>query len=216
MGSAMWMYDLTGGARIGKLHKRLKKPTRRSRTCRRCPRIAWPARYLYYDARADDARLTLTHRPHRGARLRRGDRQRLHASSASRKDGDGPRRAARRVEADGQRFDVQATAVVNAAGVWADDVRALDEGAHPDSHPSRQGHPHHGAVVEGAQRHRGRRPRAEGQALGVRRAVGRTDDVHLHRHDRHRLRRPARRSAVHRRRRRVPAAGHQRLGHHRR
>src|SRR5689334_5002206 len=26
MGSAMWMYDLTGGARIGKLHKRLKKP----------------------------------------------------------------------------------------------------------------------------------------------------------------------------------------------
>ncbi|HUS61838.1 MAG TPA: FAD-dependent oxidoreductase, partial [Acidimicrobiales bacterium] len=25
MGTAMWMYDLTGGARIGKLHKRLKK-----------------------------------------------------------------------------------------------------------------------------------------------------------------------------------------------
>ena len=25
LGSAMWMYDLTGGARIGKLHKRLKK-----------------------------------------------------------------------------------------------------------------------------------------------------------------------------------------------
>src|SRR4029078_1733590 len=26
LGSAMWMYDLTGGARIGKIHKRLKKP----------------------------------------------------------------------------------------------------------------------------------------------------------------------------------------------
>src|SRR3954451_22355924 len=25
MGSAMWMYDLTGGARIGKVHKRLRK-----------------------------------------------------------------------------------------------------------------------------------------------------------------------------------------------
>ena len=37
LGSAMWMYDLTGGARIGKLHKRLKK-ARRSPTCRRCRR----------------------------------------------------------------------------------------------------------------------------------------------------------------------------------
>jgi glycerol-3-phosphate dehydrogenase len=37
------------------------------------------------------------------------------------------------VEADGQRFDVRAGAVVNAAGVWTDDVRALDEGANPRS-----------------------------------------------------------------------------------
>src|SRR6202035_2996940 len=28
---------------------------------------------------------------------------------------------------------VGATVIVNAAGVWADDVRALDEGVHPDS-----------------------------------------------------------------------------------
>jgi glycerol-3-phosphate dehydrogenase len=35
------------------------------------------------------------------------------------------------VEADGHRFDVEASAVVNATGVWADDVRALDEGTHP-------------------------------------------------------------------------------------
>ena len=37
------------------------------------------------------------------------------------------------VEADGRRFTVKAAVVVNAAGVWADDVRALDEGKHPDS-----------------------------------------------------------------------------------
>jgi glycerol-3-phosphate dehydrogenase len=37
------------------------------------------------------------------------------------------------VEADGQRISVAARAVVNAAGVWSDEVRALDEGAHPDS-----------------------------------------------------------------------------------
>ncbi|HEY4377291.1 MAG TPA: FAD-dependent oxidoreductase, partial [Acidimicrobiales bacterium] len=34
---------------------------------------------------------------------------------------------------DGEEIVVRARAVVNAAGVWADDVRALDEGAHPAS-----------------------------------------------------------------------------------
>src|SRR5207248_6672125 len=59
MGSAMWMYDLTGGARIGKVHKRLRKeqaveymPT--------LPVDRLAGAYLYYDAQADDARLTLT------------------------------------------------------------------------------------------------------------------------------------------------------------
>jgi glycerol-3-phosphate dehydrogenase len=37
------------------------------------------------------------------------------------------------VKADGEEFDVHADAVVNAAGVWADDVRAFDEGTHPRS-----------------------------------------------------------------------------------
>jgi glycerol-3-phosphate dehydrogenase len=37
------------------------------------------------------------------------------------------------IEADGRRITVRARAVVNAAGVWADDVRALDDGTHPDS-----------------------------------------------------------------------------------
>ena len=35
--------------------------------------------------------------------------------------------------------------VVNAAGVWADEVRALDEQRNPHSHPAGQGHPHHRA-----------------------------------------------------------------------
>ncbi len=59
LGSAMWTYDLTGGARIGKLHKRISAdqavaymPT--------LPRDRLAASYLYYDAQADDARLTLT------------------------------------------------------------------------------------------------------------------------------------------------------------
>ncbi len=37
------------------------------------------------------------------------------------------------VEADGRRIAVRARVVVNAAGVWSDEVRALDEDTHPDS-----------------------------------------------------------------------------------
>src|SRR3546814_16721472 len=54
LGSAMWMYDLTGGARIGKLHKRLSKdaavehmPT--------LPAARLAGAYLYYDATPADA-----------------------------------------------------------------------------------------------------------------------------------------------------------------
>ena len=43
--------------------------------------------------------------------------------------------------------DPRAAVVVNATGVWSDDVRALDEGTHPDVDPPGQGHPHHRAVV---------------------------------------------------------------------
>ena len=59
LGSAMWMYDLTGGARIGKLHKRIsKEETLAHMPTLPADRVA--ASYLYYDAQADDARLTLT------------------------------------------------------------------------------------------------------------------------------------------------------------
>src|SRR3546814_6555047 len=59
LGSAMWMYDLTGGARIGKLHQRISK----DETLAHMPTLPADrvgASYLYYDAQADDARLTLT------------------------------------------------------------------------------------------------------------------------------------------------------------
>jgi glycerol-3-phosphate dehydrogenase len=128
LGTAMWMYDLTGGARIGKLHKRLRKqacleymPTLRA------DRLA--GGYLYYDAQADDARLTLT-----VARTAALDFGAAVANGAAlvavRKDAEG-RVAGAVVEADGERVDVRCRAVVNATGVWADEVRAIDEGVHP-------------------------------------------------------------------------------------
>ncbi len=134
LGSAMWMYDLTGGARIGKLHKRISADEAFAHmpTLRR-DRLA--SSYLYYDAQADDARLTLAL-----ARTAALDHGAVVANGVGvigiSKDASG--RACgvrvRAVPAPGQdpiEFEIETDAVVNAAGVWADDVRALDEGVHP-------------------------------------------------------------------------------------
>src|ERR1700694_3268060 len=59
LGSMMWMYDLTGGVRIGKLHKRISKDDA-LRYMPTLPPDNIAASYIYYDAQADDARLTLT------------------------------------------------------------------------------------------------------------------------------------------------------------
>src|SRR5688572_7977381 len=129
LGSAMWMYDLTGGLRIGKLHKRLKKheavahmPT--------LPEERLAGAYLYYDAGADDARLTLTLL--RTAALDHGAVVTNHAPVVELLHESGQAVGAV-VEADGRRIEVRARAIVNAAGVWSDEVRSLDEGGDPDS-----------------------------------------------------------------------------------
>ena len=85
--------------------------------------------YVYYDAQVDDARLTLTI-----ARTAAAHGAAITNHAAVRglvKDGD--RVIGARVDADGQELEVRARVVVNAAGVWSDDVRALDEGTHPAS-----------------------------------------------------------------------------------
>ncbi len=130
LGSAMWMYDLTGGARIGKLHRRLKKaqavahmPT--------LPEERLAGAYLYYDAAADDARLTLTLA--RTAALDHGAVVANHTAVVGLRHDDRGRVTGAVVEADGRRIEVTARTVVNAAGVWSDEVRGLDEGSNPDT-----------------------------------------------------------------------------------
>src|SRR4051794_41734229 len=59
LGSAMWMYDLTGGWRIGKIHRRLKAEAAYAHLPT-MPRERLRSAYLYFDATADDARLCLT------------------------------------------------------------------------------------------------------------------------------------------------------------
>ena len=129
LGSAMWMYDLTGGWRIGKLHRRLRKDA----ALRHMPTMPGErvlSAYLYYDAAVDDARLVL-------AVARTAAAQ---GAVVVNRCGvvDVTRDASGRVDgvvasADGEEIRIQARVVVNAAGVWSDRVRALDEGADPDS-----------------------------------------------------------------------------------
>jgi glycerol-3-phosphate dehydrogenase len=129
LGGALWMYDLTGGLRIGKRHKRVSsdQAVAHMQTLR-ADRVA--GGYLYYDAHTDDARLTLT--LCRTAAAHGAVVANYAGVTSLRKDAKGHVRGAR-VQADGDEVEVRADVVVNAAGVWTDDVRALDEPSHPHS-----------------------------------------------------------------------------------
>ena len=171
LGSAMWMYDLTGGWRIGGSTSDLR-PRQPPTTSRPTDVEQLSAGYLYFDAGADDARLTPDDRPHRGRRgavlvnrcavvdrHRRSD-GRASASSSTRRD----------------RFESGRASSSNAAGVWADEVRALDEGADPDSIRPAKGVHITVPWDEDPQRHRGDHPGPRRQAQPVPRAVGRLAD----------------------------------------
>lgn len=128
LGSAMWMYDLTGGWRIGKLHKRLNAdeafahiPT--------MSRERFSSAYLYYDAEADDARLCV-------AVLRTAAQHGAVLANACTvvaidTDVDSTKLITLVDKYTGDKIVARARTVVNASGVWADDIRELDEGTHP-------------------------------------------------------------------------------------
>ncbi len=130
LGSAMWMYDLTGGWRIGKLHQRVSAQQAAAHfPTTHLDKLS--AGYLYFDAGADDARLALT------VARTAADRGAVVATRCSVVDvtvdpahGDATGVV---VDADGEQFHVAARCIVNAAGVWADDVRSLDEAENPGS-----------------------------------------------------------------------------------
>ena len=130
LGSALWMYDLTGGWRVGKLHRRL----RAEEALRHMPtmpgeRLA--SAYLYYDAAADDSRLCValarTATDHGAVIINHCAVNEITHSV------DGRANGVRAMTSDGQSLQVSASVVVNAAGVWADSVRRADEGVDPQS-----------------------------------------------------------------------------------
>jgi glycerol-3-phosphate dehydrogenase len=134
LGSAMWMYDLTGGWRIGKLHRRLSA----EEAAEHFPTThldKLSAGYLYFDAGADDARLTLTvartAAEHGAVVVNRCAVVGVTLDAAAAEPAAQVNGVT--VEADGERFDIAARCIVNAAGVWADQVRSLDEPERADS-----------------------------------------------------------------------------------
>jgi glycerol-3-phosphate dehydrogenase len=149
MGVAMWGYDLTGGYRVGKLHQRVTKDEALSYFPTLKPDNLVSG-YLYYDASADDARLVTT--VLRTAAHDHGAVVANRVAAASVGRGAGGRIESLQVEAKApngttERFTIRTRALVNAAGVWADRVRELDEGSDPDSiRPAKGIHitvPHH-------------------------------------------------------------------------
>jgi len=122
LGSSLWMYDLTGGWRIGKLHRRLraKKALAHFPTM---PAEKLASAYIYYDAQADDARLTLevlqTASEKGAAVLNYAKVVALTNDSNGRVNGA-------RISADGKELAVRARCVVSATGVWIDDIHRME------------------------------------------------------------------------------------------
>lgn len=131
-GSALWMYDLTGGWRIGKWHRRLRADAAIAHMPT-MPRDRLASAYLYFDATVDDARLCLTvarSAADHGAVIVNGARLislTKHTSGAEVGQVQGAV-----VDVDGRQVAVKARSVVNATGVWSDIVRTIDEGSDPD------------------------------------------------------------------------------------
>ena len=123
---ALWLYDLTGGWRVGKLHRRIT----REEALAHLPTLradALAAAFLYYDAQTDDARLTLALA--RTAAICHQACVVNHAPVvAFTCDGGGRVSGAVVVPDGGARVSVRARCVVNATGVWADELHALDGG----------------------------------------------------------------------------------------
>lgn len=124
LGSALWMYDITGGLRIGRVHRRLRASRALSHLPTMDPRRLASA-YVYYDAQADDARLCLTlarTAVDHGAAVA-NYMEVLSIEAAADCESSATRFVVTVRDADGS-FSIRTRSIVNAAGVWVDRVLA--------------------------------------------------------------------------------------------
>ncbi len=129
-GSALWFYDLTGGWRIGRRHKRVSK----DEALELAPTLNGEhlvSGYLYYDCLTDDARLTLAIA--RTAAERHGATVANYAEvTGIGKDAAG-RVNAVTVHADGRDIQIKTRSIISATGVWADRIHELESGVESDT-----------------------------------------------------------------------------------
>ena len=136
-GLVLWLYDLFGGALIVGRHRRLShdEAVAQMPTLKAADIVS---AYLYYDARVDDARLTLA------IARTAADHGAVVANYCRvveiRKDASGKAVGAR-IDTGTGTVDVAARVLVNAAGVWVDDVEHMDAGpGHELMRPARGVH----------------------------------------------------------------------------
>ena len=152
--TALWLYDLTGGVRIGRRHQQVTRDAALAHMPNlRADRLV--AGFLYWDARTDDARLTLTvlrtavldhgavaanhtpgHRPHHRTR-RPGARAPACSPTAGSRSRSGPRWWSTPPASGPTRYEPSTS-------------------SRPPLHPTGQGHPHHRARAGVPLRHRRR------------------------------------------------------------
>ena len=125
-GSALRLYDLTGGWRIGQRYRRIEK----NEALVNIPSLnveTLVAGFIYMDARGDDARVALTLA--KTARDRGTDVANYVKLTDVQRDASGRLSALSCVDQlTGENFSINCTAMVNATGVWADAVFSMAEG----------------------------------------------------------------------------------------
>jgi glycerol-3-phosphate dehydrogenase len=128
--SLLWTYDLAGGWREGILHQKLTK----AEVLSHCPTFNdqyLKGGFMYFDARVDDARLTLsvarTAAFHGAAVTNHARVQDLTRDAHGKVDGA-------IVHADGREIRLRARAVVMATGVWLRDWTGRRKGEHETLH----------------------------------------------------------------------------------
>ena len=130
LGSALWMYDLTGGWRIGKFHRRLKADKALSHLPTMDGKKLGSA-YLYFDAMADDSRICValarTAIKHGACIVNHTKVEKIVH------DAEGRACGALVKPDDDESFTIKAQIVVNATGVWSDELMTTDHGKNPDS-----------------------------------------------------------------------------------
>jgi glycerol-3-phosphate dehydrogenase len=128
LGSAMWMYDLTGGWRIGKRHRRLNAAAAQAHFPTANPEKL-SGGFLYFDAAADDARLTLAVARTAMSLGAVGLNHCAVVGLSRDPSGQVDKVQVEAADAHGnlQTFSIRTRAVVNATGVWADQIAAIED-----------------------------------------------------------------------------------------